>query len=223
MTTNAEGVPVVGATVCEESTREPNKPPKQAHSIYRGFVSLTLCGNSAVGIVKEFGRVSGWSTKGAGHIGIGWKRPFWTPDRDLLRVRHALRGWGTCESATNQANCSERKLIQDKLLSFGYRGGEANEPNHDGESRSELTPAIRHWLAHLGGTKRTVIGAASPTDPHVEPGPAPPPILPGQGAEGQQAEGVGAGLELLAPQRVAQGEVGLAGLEVEDARRRGMS
>ena len=43
------------------------------------------------------------------------------------------------------------------------------------------------------------------------------PVLPGQGAEGEQAEGIGAGLEVVAAQGVAQCEVGLAGVEVEDA------
>jgi hypothetical protein len=41
--------------------------------------------------------------------------------------------------------------------------------------------------------------------------------LPGQGAESEQAEGISAGLEVVAPQGVAQGEVGLAGVELEDA------
>jgi len=41
--------------------------------------------------------------------------------------------------------------------------------------------------------------------------------LPGQGAEGEQAQGIGAGVEVVAAQGVAQGEVGLAGFEMEDA------
>jgi len=43
------------------------------------------------------------------------------------------------------------------------------------------------------------------------------PFVPGQGAEGEQAEGIGAGVEVVAAQCVAQGEVWLAGVEVEDA------
>jgi len=43
------------------------------------------------------------------------------------------------------------------------------------------------------------------------------PVLPDQGAEGEQAERIGAGVEVVAAQGVAQSEVGLAGVEVEDA------
>jgi len=43
------------------------------------------------------------------------------------------------------------------------------------------------------------------------------PFVPGQGAEGEQAEGISVGVEVVAAQGVAQGEVGLAGVEVEDA------
>jgi hypothetical protein len=43
------------------------------------------------------------------------------------------------------------------------------------------------------------------------------PFFPGQGAEGEQAEGIGAGQEFVTAQSVAQGEVWLAGVEVENA------
>ncbi|MGA8347871.1 MAG: hypothetical protein WB773_08600, partial [Isosphaeraceae bacterium] len=43
------------------------------------------------------------------------------------------------------------------------------------------------------------------------------PFLPSQGAQGEQAEGIGAGQELVTAQSVAQGDVRLAGVELENA------
>ncbi|MGZ3393322.1 MAG: hypothetical protein ACXWPK_04195, partial [Isosphaeraceae bacterium] len=43
------------------------------------------------------------------------------------------------------------------------------------------------------------------------------PFLPSQGAQGEQAEGIGAGQELVTAQSVAQSDVRLAGVELENA------